>query len=56
MPKFNRRAQRAHLMIIAWMWLVTISILGAPVLGLALYKGLSASSVFAATGVARASR
>ena len=54
MPKLNRRAQRAHLVIIAWMWLVTISILGAPVLGLALYKGISARSVLAATGSARA--
>ena len=53
MPKLNRRAQRAHLMFIAWMWLVTISILGAPVLGLALYKGISASSVLAATGHTR---
>jgi hypothetical protein len=54
MPDFNRRAQRAHLVIIAWMWLVTISILGAPVLGIALYKGITASSVLAATGHARA--
>ena len=50
MPKLSRRAQRAHLAVIAWMWLVTISILGAPVLGVALYKGISASSVLAATG------
>jgi hypothetical protein len=53
MPKFDRRAQRAHLVIIAWMWLGTISILGAPVLGVALYKGLSPNSVFAATGHTR---
>ena len=54
MPKFDRRAQRAHLVIIAWMWLVTISILTAPALGIALYKGVGASSVSAATGHARA--
>ena len=56
MPDLDPRARRAHLAIIAWMWLVTISILGAPVLGIALYKGISASSVFAATGQVRASQ
>jgi hypothetical protein len=56
MPKLNRRAERAHLVFIAWMWLVTISILGTPVLGVALYKGISASSVLAATGHTHASQ
>jgi hypothetical protein len=43
MPAFDPSAKRAHLITVAWMWLVTISILGAPAFGVALYKNIEES-------------